>query len=78
MKNDVSNASMIVIDRKNSRIRIHRNTLRLLGDPEYIQLLVNPGRHALGRYVRGEGRSLFSQRTQSRLHRIFGGHADAL
>ena len=47
MKNDVPNAPMIVIVRKNSRIRIHRNTLRLLGDPEYIQLLVNPGQHAL-------------------------------
>mgnify|MGYP007110268047 CR=1 FL=1 len=78
MKNDVSNAPMIVIDHKNSQIRIHRNTLQLLGDPEYIQLLVNPGQHALGRYVHGEGRPLFSQRTQSRLHRIFRGHADTL
>lgn len=38
---------MIVIDSKNSRIRIHRNTLHLLGNPEYIQLLVNPERRRL-------------------------------
>lgn len=44
MKNCPINAPMIVIDSKNSRIRIHRSTLHLLGDPEYIQLLVNPER----------------------------------
>jgi len=32
----------IVVDCKNSRIRIHRQTLHLLGDPDYIQLMVNP------------------------------------
>lgn len=42
MKDDSFNTPMIVIDSKNSRIRIHRNTLHLLGDPKYIQLLVNP------------------------------------
>lgn len=47
MKNDGVNMPMIVIDRKNSRIRIHRRTLHLLGDPEYIQLLVNPERLTL-------------------------------
>lgn len=46
MKND-SLMPMIVIDGKNSRIRIHRSTLHLLGDPEYIQLLVNPERLTL-------------------------------
>ena len=30
------------IDMKKNRIRIHRNTLHLLGSPKYIQLLVNP------------------------------------
>lgn len=30
------------IDMKKNRIRIHRNTLYLLGSPKYIQLLVNP------------------------------------
>ncbi len=47
MKNDSLNTPMIVIDSKNSRIRIHRKTLHLLGDPEFIQLLVNPERLTL-------------------------------
>lgn len=47
MKNNSLNTPMIVIDSKNSRIRIHRSTLHLLGDPEYIQLLVNPERLTL-------------------------------
>jgi hypothetical protein len=33
---------VICIDRKKERIRIHRQTLNLMGRPEYIQLLVNP------------------------------------
>ena len=33
---------ILSIDLKKSLIRIHRNTLRLLGDPDYIQLLINP------------------------------------
>lgn len=44
MKNSATDTPMIVVDGKNSRIRIHRSTLHLLGDPEYIQLLVNPER----------------------------------
>lgn len=32
----------IMVDCKNNRIRIHRQTLHLLGDPDYIQLMVNP------------------------------------
>lgn len=32
----------ISINVKNSLIMIHKNTLRLLGNPEYIQILVNP------------------------------------
>lgn len=47
MKNDCPDAPIIVIDSKNNRIRIHRSTLHLLGNPEYIQLLVNPERHTL-------------------------------
>lgn len=42
MRTESINRPMIVIDSKNSRIRIHRNTLHLLGNPESIQLLVNP------------------------------------
>ena len=33
---------ILCIDLKKNRIRIHKQTLHLLGDPEYIQLLVNP------------------------------------
>ena len=32
----------IAVDLKKYRIRIHRNTLALLGTPKYIQLLVSP------------------------------------
>ncbi len=47
MNNDTVNKPMIVIDNKNNRIRIHRSTLYMLGNPEYIQLLVNPERLTL-------------------------------
>lgn len=43
----MKNVPVIVIDSKSGRIRIHRNTLHLLGDPEYIQLLINPKRLTL-------------------------------
>ena len=33
---------IISIDYKWHRIRIHKQTLLLLGDPEYVELLVNP------------------------------------
>ena len=33
---------ILCIDLKKNRIRIHRQTLKMLGDPKYIQLLVNP------------------------------------
>ena len=32
----------LVIDPKKSRLRIHKQTLALLDNPQYIQLLVNP------------------------------------
>ena len=32
----------IAIDLKKGRIRIHKNTLHALGDPDYIQILINP------------------------------------
>lgn len=35
------------IDMKKNRIRIHRNTLNLLGSPKYIQLLVNPAKELM-------------------------------
>lgn len=35
------------IDLKKNRIRIHRRTLHLLGNPNYIQILVNPTKQSL-------------------------------
>ena len=32
----------LLIDMKKNRIRIHKATLHVLGDPDYIQFLVNP------------------------------------
>lgn len=32
----------MVVDLKYHRIRIHKSTIHLLGDPEYIQILINP------------------------------------
>ena len=34
--------SVILVDLKKRRIRIRKSTLHQLGDPEYIQLLVDP------------------------------------
>ena len=31
----------MALDMKKGRIRIHKNTLHILGDPQYIQILVN-------------------------------------
>ena len=33
---------MITLDVRKNRVRIHKHTLHLLGDPAYIQFLVNP------------------------------------
>lgn len=33
---------IIFIDQRKKRIRIHKLTLKLLGNPKYIQLLINP------------------------------------
>lgn len=42
MNNITTNRPAIAIDFKKHRIRIHKQTLYLLGKPEYIQFLVNP------------------------------------
>lgn len=42
MNKQASLQPILSIDLKKNRIRIHKQTLHLLGDPEYIQLLVNP------------------------------------
>ncbi len=33
---------IIFVDQRKKRIRIHKTTLKLLGNPKYIQLLINP------------------------------------
>lgn len=48
MNNKPSSYPLICIDFKKNRIRIHRNTLRQIGNPEYIQLLVNPAQKMIG------------------------------
>ncbi len=42
-----SNKMSIAIDLKKYRIRIHKSTLRGLGEPNIVQLLFNPDRRAL-------------------------------
>ena len=42
MASDTSNVPAMSIDFKQNRIRVHKKTLRLLGSPDYVQLLVNP------------------------------------
>ena len=38
----MSNRPAIFIDQKRYRIRIYKRTIHLLGDPKFIQLLINP------------------------------------
>lgn len=47
MNNQPSSQPILCIDLKKNRIRIHKLTLHMLGDPEYIQLLVNPCTHMI-------------------------------
>ena len=47
MSNRTHSLPTICIDFKKSRFRIHKNTLRMLGNPDYIQLLVNPYKNIL-------------------------------
>ena len=42
MEHEVPAKARITFDMKQMRIRIYKETLRLLGDPAYIQLLVHP------------------------------------
>lgn len=42
MSKQISCQPSLCIDLKKNRIRIHRCTLQMIGNPEYIQLLVNP------------------------------------
>ena len=38
----------ILVDMRKNRIRIHKNTLHALGDPEFVVLIINPEAHTLG------------------------------
>ena len=50
----------IAVDLKKYRIRIHRNTLALLGTPKYIQLLVSKCTYRLtGEIVAEENAAVF-------------------
>ncbi len=46
--NNISSGPGIVIDIKKSKIRIPRKTIAYMGDPEYIQILVNPSTKHIG------------------------------
>lgn len=52
----------ICVDIKRRRIRIHKNTLRAIGNPEYILLLVNPEESSVA-LMRGS-------RTDPKAHRV--------
>lgn len=42
IRNDDINTPAMSLDMKRKRIRIHKSTLHILNDPDYIQLLINP------------------------------------
>ena len=54
----------LVVDLKKYRIRIHKNVLRMIGEPHYIQLLVNPVAKTVA--VRGVEKNY----TKDQTHRI--------
>lgn len=39
---NVDNSAYMTIDIKRNRFRIHKSTLKKLGEPKYIQFLINP------------------------------------
>jgi len=47
MTNNNSSRPAISVDIKRYRIRIHKNTLHLMGNPDYVLLLVNPEERSL-------------------------------
>jgi hypothetical protein len=53
---------VILVDLKKDRIRIHKNTLRAIGIPNYVLLLVNPDERTLA--------VLRSDRSDPRAHHI--------
>ena len=56
--------SALIIDMKKFRIRIHRPTLRAIGNPKLIQLLVNPEKRAVA--IRAVGQEV----PDDQVHRI--------
>ena len=42
------------IDLKKNRLRVHRQTLKLLGSPEFVQLLISPAKSAIIIQARNE------------------------
>ena len=42
MVSDTNSVPVLSIDFRRNRIRVHKKTLRILGSPDYVQLLVNP------------------------------------
>lgn len=42
MNNSENQRPIVCIDLKKNRIRIHKSTLHMIGDPSFINLLVNP------------------------------------
>ena len=47
MNRQASLKPILCVDLRKNRIRIHKQTLHMMGDPEYIQLLVNPETHVI-------------------------------
>lgn len=43
-----SDTPTLVFDLKKNRIRIHKKTLHMLGNPDYVQFLVNPDARMIG------------------------------
>jgi len=68
MRETENNPVSLSLDMKKNRIRIHKATLHLLGDPLYIQLLVNPEERIVAirsveRSVSGDQTHKVSQKT---------------
>ena len=62
MSEQASARPAICVDLRRQRIRIHRKTLRAIGSPDYILLLINPEEVAIA-LLRGE-------RTDPKAHRV--------
>ncbi len=62
MTGNIVSKPAILVDLKKSRIRIHKNTLRAIGNPGYVLLMVNPENRTLA--------VLGSDSTDPRAHKI--------